>query len=65
VDKERSQRFYLERFNLKMLNEVEARDKHRSKVSNTFAALDDFDAEVLSRLSPHIEEIFGDHQCEF
>jgi hypothetical protein len=38
VNKQRSQRFHLERFNLKKLNDVE--------VSNRVAALKDLDAEV-------------------
>jgi hypothetical protein len=36
----------MERFNLKKLNEVEGKEKYRVEVSNTFAAFEDFDAEV-------------------
>jgi hypothetical protein len=46
VNKERSQRFHMERFNLKMLNEVEGKEQFRVEVSNRFAALEDLNAEV-------------------
>jgi hypothetical protein len=46
VNKQRSQRFHLERFNLKKLNEVEGKEQVRVEVSNRFAALEDLDAEV-------------------
>jgi hypothetical protein len=36
----------MEKFNLKKLNEVEGKEKYRVEVSNRFAALEDFDAEV-------------------
>jgi hypothetical protein len=36
----------MERFNLKKLNDVEAKEQFRDKVSNRFAALEDLDAEV-------------------
>jgi hypothetical protein len=41
VNKQRSHRFNMERFNLKKLNE-----QYRVEVSNRFAALEDLDAEV-------------------
>jgi hypothetical protein len=44
VNKQRSQRYDMERFNLKKLNEVEG--KFRVEVSNRFAALEDLDTEV-------------------
>jgi hypothetical protein len=36
----------MERFNLKELNDVEGKVKYRVEVSNSFAALEDLDAEV-------------------
>jgi hypothetical protein len=36
----------MERFNLQKLNDVEGKEKYRVEVSNTFAALEDLDAEV-------------------
>jgi hypothetical protein len=46
VNKQRSQRFDMERFNLKKLNEVEGKQQFHVEVSNRFAALEDLDAEV-------------------
>jgi hypothetical protein len=46
VNKQRSQRFHMERFNLKKLNDVEGKEQFRVEVSNRFAALEDLDAEV-------------------
>jgi hypothetical protein len=46
VNIQRSQRFHMERFNLKKLNEVEGKEKYRVEVSNKFAALEDLDAEM-------------------
>jgi hypothetical protein len=46
VNKQRSHRFHMERFNLKKLNEVEGQEQYRVEVSNRFAALEDLDAEV-------------------
>jgi hypothetical protein len=46
VNKQRSQRFHMERFNLKKLNEVESKEQYRVQVSNSFAALEDLDAKV-------------------
>jgi hypothetical protein len=46
VNKQRSQRFDMERFNLKKLNDVEGKEQFRAEVSNRFAALEDFNAEV-------------------
>jgi hypothetical protein len=48
VDKQRSQRFHIDRFNLKNLNEVEGKEKYHTEVSNRFAALEDLDEEVES-----------------
>jgi hypothetical protein len=46
VNKQRSQRFDMERFNLKKLNEVEGKEQCRVEVSNRFTALEDLDTEV-------------------
>jgi hypothetical protein len=46
VNKQRSQRFDMERFNLKKLNEVWGKEQFRVEVSNRFAALEDLDTEV-------------------
>jgi hypothetical protein len=46
VNKQRSQRFHTERFNLKKLNDVEDKEKFCVEVSNRSAALEDLDAEV-------------------
>jgi hypothetical protein len=40
VNKQRFQRFDMERFNLNKLNDVEGKEQFRVEVSNTFAALD-------------------------
>jgi hypothetical protein len=44
VNKQRSQRFHMERFNLKKLNEVEGKEQFLVEVSNKFAALEHLDA---------------------
>jgi hypothetical protein len=41
VNKQRSQRFHMERFNLKKLNKVEGKEQYRVEVSNKFAAFKD------------------------
>jgi hypothetical protein len=46
VNKQRSHRFHMERFDLKKLNEVVSKDRYHVEVSNRSAALKDFDAEV-------------------
>jgi hypothetical protein len=46
VNKQRSQRYHMERFNLKNLNEVEGKEQFRVEVSNRFAALEHLDTEV-------------------
>jgi hypothetical protein len=48
VNKQGSHKFHMERFNLKKLNEVKDKEKYRVEVSNTFAALEDLDAEFES-----------------
>jgi hypothetical protein len=46
VNKQRSQRFDIERFNLKKLNDVQGKEQFGGEVSNGFAALEDLDAEL-------------------
>jgi hypothetical protein len=46
VNKQRSQRFDMERFNLKKLNDVEGKEQFCVEVSNRFAAFEDLDTEV-------------------
>jgi hypothetical protein len=46
VNKQRSQRFNVERLILKKLNDVEGKEQFRVEVSNRFAALEDLDTEV-------------------
>jgi hypothetical protein len=46
VNKQRSHRFCMERFNLKKLNEVEGKERYHFKASNRSAALEDLNAEV-------------------
>jgi hypothetical protein len=43
VNKQRSHRFDMERFNLKKLNDVEDKEQFRVGVSNRFAALEDME----------------------
>jgi hypothetical protein len=56
MNKQRSQRFHMERFNLKKLNEVEGKEQFCVEVSNRVAALEDLDAEVIM-LRKRIERI--------
>jgi hypothetical protein len=46
VNKQRSHRFHMERFNLKKLNKVEGKEQFCVEVSNRFTAFEDLDAEV-------------------
>jgi hypothetical protein len=46
VNNQKSQRFHMEKFNLKKLNKVEGKEQYHVEVSNRFAALDNLDAEV-------------------
>jgi hypothetical protein len=45
-NKQGSHALHMERLNLKMLNEVEGKEKYRVEVLNRFAALEDLGAEV-------------------
>jgi hypothetical protein len=42
VNKQRSHRFHMERFNLKKLNKVEGKEKYRYEVSNRFCSFGRF-----------------------
>jgi hypothetical protein len=58
VNKQRSQRFRMERFNLKKLNEVEGKEHYRVEVSKRFASFEDLDTEVeINSASEAIERI--------
>jgi hypothetical protein len=46
VNKQGSHNFHMERFNLKKLNDVEAKEKHGVEFSNRFAILEDLDPEI-------------------
>jgi hypothetical protein len=46
ANKQTSQKLYKERFNLKKLNDVEGKEKYRVEVSNRYATLKNWDAEV-------------------
>jgi hypothetical protein len=46
VNRQRSQRFHMEKFNLKKLNDVEGKEQLHVEISNRFAALKGLDAEV-------------------
>jgi hypothetical protein len=51
VNKQRSQKFDMERFNLKKLNDVEGKEQFRVEVSNRFAALEEVDIEVYINIA--------------
>jgi hypothetical protein len=46
VNKQRTHRFHVERFNLKKLNQEEGKEQYHDEVSNRLVALEDLDAEV-------------------
>jgi hypothetical protein len=46
VSKRTTNRFLLERFNLKKLNEVESKEQCRVEISNRFTAVGNLDTEV-------------------
>jgi hypothetical protein len=46
VNKQRSQRFHLDKFNLKKLNEVAVKEQYQVEFSNRFASLEDLHTEV-------------------
>jgi hypothetical protein len=46
VSKQATRRFYLDRFKLKKLNEVEGKEQYRVEISNSFASLENLDTEV-------------------
>jgi hypothetical protein len=45
VSKQTTQRFHIERFSLKKLNEVESKEQYRVEISNRFAILENLGAE--------------------
>jgi hypothetical protein len=57
VNKYKSHRLHMERFNLKKLNEAESKEKYHVEVSKKFAALEDLDAEV--EINSALETIGG------
>jgi hypothetical protein len=46
MNKQRLERFHMERFNLKKLNRVEGKEQYLVQFSNRFSALQDLNAEV-------------------
>jgi hypothetical protein len=48
LSKQRSQRFHMERFNLKELNEVEGKEQYSVEVSNRSAAFENLDPRYKS-----------------
>jgi hypothetical protein len=43
VSKRTAQNFYMERFDLRNLNDLEVKEEHRAKISNRFKALENLD----------------------
>jgi hypothetical protein len=57
VNKEAIQKFEVERFNLRKLNELEVRKQCQIKISNRFAALENLsDSENINRACENIKE---------
>jgi len=57
VGKQAAQNFDMDRFNLRMLNELKVRKKYRIKISNSFAALENLsDREDMNRAWENIKE---------
>ena len=57
VSKEGAQKFGVERFNLRKLNELEVRKQYRFKISNRFAALENLrDSEDINKAWENIPE---------
>jgi hypothetical protein len=46
VNRQRSHRFHVERFNVKKLNEAEGKEKYHVEISNRFAAVEEFNVQV-------------------
>jgi hypothetical protein len=46
VSKQATYKLYMERFNLKKLNEVEGKEQYRVEISDRFAALENLDTDV-------------------
>jgi hypothetical protein len=58
VSKQTTQRVYMEKFNLKKLNEVEGKEQYRVEISNRFAAMENLDTEVDNRATGIIKHKF-------
>jgi len=57
VNKEATQKFDVERFNLRKLSELEVRKQYQIKISNMFAALKNFSDNMgMKRVWEHIKE---------
>jgi hypothetical protein len=57
VSKQRAQKFDVERFNLRKLNEPEFRTQHQMKISNMFTALENLsDNEDINMRSENVKE---------
>ena len=57
VSKQRAQKFDVERFNLRKLNEPEFRTQHQIKISNMFAALENLsDNEDINMCWENVKE---------
>jgi hypothetical protein len=50
LNKQRSHRYHINRFNLKKLNQIEGKEQFCVEVSNRFAGLEDLDAEVETKV---------------
>jgi hypothetical protein len=50
--KQAAQEFDMQRFDLKMLNDVEVRGQHQVKISNRFAAFENMDDNVDTSIGP-------------
>jgi hypothetical protein len=63
VNKQKSHRLHVERFNLKQLNEVEGKEQYHVQAANRFAALEDFVLRwILNYIGKILERISNLHQ---
>jgi hypothetical protein len=46
VSKQAAQKFYMERFSIKKLNDVEVKEEYQDKISNRFATLENLDNDL-------------------
>jgi len=57
VSKQAAQRFHVERFNLRKLNELQVRNQYQIKISNKYAALENLnDSKDINRAWENIKE---------